>query len=67
MKVIFGNMEFGEFKKGDDLYPVALVYDYFIKEIEDTEIEIFAWERGLEYVVPSEYKGEIYYCKGIQA
>lgn len=64
MKVIFGNIEFGDFKKGNDLYPIALIKEHYItKEIEDTEIELFAWENHCEYVVPSQYRGEIYFVQ----
>jgi hypothetical protein len=65
--VWLGDFEFGEFKKGEDLYPVAIIHrlDDIVKLAPD-DIEDVAWERGLEYLVPSEYRGEIVYAKGAQ-
>lgn len=65
--VWLGDFEFGEFKKGNDLYPVTIVHrlDDIVRLAPD-DIEDVAWERGLEYLVPSEYKGEIVYARGAQ-
>mgnify|MGYP006285552259 CR=1 FL=1 len=64
MKVIFGSIEFGDFVKCGDRYPMALVGDYITKEIDSDDIEAYAWENKCEYVVPTEFKGEIYFIKG---
>jgi len=65
--VWLGNFEFGEFKKGDDLYPITIIHrlDDIVK-LSEEEIEDVAWARGLEYLVPSEYKGEIVFTRGAQ-
>jgi hypothetical protein len=63
MKVIFGSIEFGDFVKCGDKYPMALVKNYFTKDIEEDEIEDYAWENRCEYVVPSEFRGEIYFIQ----
>ena len=65
MKVIFGNIEFGDFVKCGDRYPMALVKEVFaIEDLEDSDIESYAWENHCEYVVPHEFRGEIYFIKG---
>lgn len=63
MKVIFGSIEFGDFVKCGDKYPMALVKNYFTKDIDEDEIEDYAWENRCEYVVPSEFIGEIYFIQ----
>ena len=65
--VWLGNFEFGEFKKGNDLYPITIIHrlDDIVK-LAPEEIEDVAWQRGLEYLVPSEYRGEIVYSRGSQ-
>jgi hypothetical protein len=65
--VWLGDFEFGEFKKGDDLYLLTIIHrlDDIVRLAPD-DIEDVAWERGLEYLVPSEYKGEIVYARGAQ-
>lgn len=63
MKVIFGSIEFGDFVKCGDKYPMALVKNYFTKDIEGDEIEDYAWKNHCEYVVPSEFRGEIYFIQ----
>lgn len=65
--VWLGNFEFGEFKKGNDLYPVTIIHRLDdILRLDPAEIEDVAWDRGLEYLVPSEYRGEIVYARGAQ-
>ena len=65
--VWLGNFEFGEFKKGNDLYPVTIIHRLDdILRLAPEDIEDVAWERGLEYLVPEEYRGEIVYARGAQ-
>lgn len=64
MKVIFGSIEFGDFVKCGDKYPMALVKDYITKDMDETDIETYAWENHCEYVVPGEFRGEIYFVRG---
>ena len=63
MKVIFGSIEFGDFVKCGDKYPMALVKNYFTMYIKEDEIEDYAWKNHCEYVVPSEFRGEIYFIQ----
>jgi len=64
-QVWYGNMEFGEFKKGDDLFPCALIHEIRCKVmLEEEDIEVYLDTYGYDgYLVPSEFKGEIYYSK----
>ena len=64
-QVWYGNMEFGEFRKGNDLFPCALIHNIYSKVmLEEEDIEVYLDTYGYEsYLVPSEYKGEIYYSK----
>jgi len=67
LEVWFGDFEFGEFMKGNDAYPIAIIHclDDIVK-LAPEDIEDVAWARGLEYLVPSEYRGEIVYSRGAQ-
>lgn len=64
-QVWYGNMEFGEFRKGKDLFPCALIHNIYSKVmLEEEDIEVYLDTYGYEsYLVPSEYDGEIYYSK----
>ena len=65
--VWLGDFEFGEFKKGDDLYPIAIVHRLDdIKRLAPEDIEDYAWQMGVEWIVPEEYRGEIVYARGAQ-
>jgi hypothetical protein len=37
-----------------------------IKRLAPDDIEDYAWQMGVEWIVPEEYKGEIVYAKGAQ-
>jgi hypothetical protein len=49
----FGNMEFGDFVKGDDYYPIILIHD--IIETREFATE----EEADDYMVENKYSG---YC-----
>ena len=62
----FGNMEFGDFVKGDDYYPVALIHSVEeVKEFEtEDEAEDYMFEHGYSGYVDSGSKNiEIYFKK----
>ena len=66
--VLFGNFEFGEFVKGQDKFPCAIVH-----EIQDMQVmsEIQADEFMTSnhydgYLIPKLFNGEIYYAEGAQ-
>jgi len=63
--VWYGRFEFGDFKKGRDLFPCAFVHDIQRKiELDETDIEVYLDTYGYEsYLVPSEYQGEVYFSK----
>lgn len=67
VEVWLGDFEFGQFKKGEDLYPMTIVHRLDdIKRLAPDDIEDYAWQMGVEWLVPEEYKGEIVYAKGAQ-
>jgi len=49
----FGNMEFGDFVKGDDHYPVALIHS--VEEVKEFETE----DEADDYMVEHKYSGYI--------
>ena len=63
--VWYGRMEFGEFKKGADLFPCALIHEVLKRVmLEEEDIEVYLDTYGYDsYLVPSEFKGEIYYTE----
>jgi len=66
--VWFGNFEFGEFKKGSDFFPCAIVHEV-VEEKSMTELEaddyMIANSYG-GYLIPRTFNGEIYYSEGGQ-
>ena len=63
--VVFGNLEFGDFKKGDDLYPMLIIHNIVEKVyIEEDEIEDFREINNYDsWYVPDLWKGEVMYSK----
>ena len=61
----YGRFEFGDFKKGSDLYPCAFVHEIQKKiELNEEDIEVYLDTYGYEsYLVPSEYNGELLFSK----
>ena len=61
----YGRFEFGDFKKGSDLYPCAIVHEIEKKiELNEEDIEVYLDTYGYEsYLVPSEYNGELLFSK----
>lgn len=57
--VVMGeHIEFGEFKKGDDLYEMTILNgSYEVKEMYEEDIEDEA--RGLSWFILEKYQGEI--------
>lgn len=49
----FGNMEFGDFVKGDDYYPIALIHS--VEEVKEFATE----EEADDYMVEHKYSGYI--------
>lgn len=49
----FGNMEFGDFVKGDDYYPVALIHS--VEEVREFDTE----EEADNYMVTNHYSGYV--------
>lgn len=64
--VIFGSIEFGEFKKGDDLFPCAFVHQVQERKVMDEErADDYMVEHHFDgYLIPSLFKGEILYSQG---
>ena len=67
VEVWFGEFEFGDFQKGNDLYPLTIIHRLDdIKRLAEDDIEDYACQMGVEWLVPAEYDGEIVYAKGAQ-
>jgi len=64
-QVWYGRMTFGDLLIGNDTYPLALVHEIRCKVMLDEEdIEVYLDTYGYDsYLVPSEFKGEIYYTR----
>jgi len=64
-QVWYGDFEFGDFKKGSDLFPCAFVHNIRSKVmLEEEDIEVYLDTYGYEsYLVPSEFNGEVYFSK----
>jgi hypothetical protein len=62
-QVWFGNIEFGDFVKGRDSYPCALVHDISEKAMlsEEEADDYMVAHHYDSYLIPSLFKGEIYY------
>lgn len=62
----FGNMEFGDFVKGDDYYPIALIHSVEeVKEFEtEDEADAYMVEHGYGGYIDTNTKNvEIYFKK----
>lgn len=58
--VWYGRMEFGDFKKDNDTYPVALVHSIDLITLADSdEAEEYINKNNTEYLFPEIFKGEI--------
>lgn len=66
IQIWFGNIEFGDFQKGHDSYPCALVHRINEKAmLTEKEADDYMVQHHHDaYLIPSLYKGEIYYAKG---
>lgn len=66
-QVWYGRMTFGDLLVGQDKYPVALVHEIRCKVmLNEEDIEVYLDTYGYDsYLVPSEYKGEVYFDKGV--
>lgn len=64
-QVWFGNIEFGDFVKGHDSYSCALVHDITEKAmLDESEADDYMVAHHYDaYLIPSLYKGEIFYSK----
>ena len=64
--VLFGNIEFGDFCKGRDAFPCAVIYDIQCQLLMDeSEADDFMVEHGYSgYLIPAEFKGEIFFGRG---
>jgi hypothetical protein len=62
---LFGNIEVGDFVRGNDRYPCAIIHSINEKMyIEEDEIEDFmVINKHDGYLVPSEWKFEVFYSK----
>lgn len=65
-QVWFGNIEFGEFIKGNDHFNCAIVHKIQAKLfMDESEADDFMVENHYDaYLIPKIYNGEIYYDKG---
>lgn len=65
-QVWFGNIEFGEFIKGNDHFNCAIVHKIQAKLfMDESEADDFMVENNYDaYLIPKIYNGEIYYDKG---
>ena len=63
--VLFGDFEFGDFKKGNDLYPMLIVHRINEKVyIEEDEIEDFREINNHDsWYIPDIWTGEVMYSK----
>ena len=65
--VWFGEIEFGDFTKGKDTFPCAIVHE--IQEhkfMDEEEADNYMAEHGFSgYLFPHVFQGEIYYSKEI--
>ena len=64
--VLFGRIEFGEFKKGDDLFPCAFVHEVQAKKfMDEDQADDYMVEHHFDgYLIPSLFKGEILFSVG---
>ena len=66
VQVWFGQIEFGDFTKGKDSFPCALVHQVHEKTmLNESEADDYMVQHHYDaYLIPSIYNGEIYYSKG---
>ena len=66
-KVLFGEFEFGEMRKGKDTYPIAIIHSIYEQcsfADDSPHIDEYTSDQGHDgYLIPSEFKGEIVYSK----
>lgn len=64
--VLFGNFSFGDFVKGNDSYPCAIVHEVQDQRVmsEDEADDFMVANHFDGYLIPSVFKGEIYYSEG---
>jgi len=64
--VLFGDIEFGDFCKGRDTFPCAVIHEIKCQLLMDeTEADDFMVKHGYSgYLIPAEFKGEIYFSEG---
>lgn len=65
-QVWFGRIDFGDFVKGHDSYPCALIHKIQEKAmLNESEADDYMVKHHYDsYLIPSLYKGEIYYAEG---
>lgn len=66
-KVLFGEFEFAEMRKGKDVYPIAIIHSIY-EECHWSDnshmLDQYREEQGHDgYLIPEDFKGEIVYSK----
>ena len=67
--ILFGDFEFGEFVKGRDSFPCAIIHEIQDVQVmaEDEADDFMADNHFSGYLIPAIFEGEIYYSrKGIE-
>lgn len=63
--ILFGNFSFGDFVKGKDRFPCAIVHKVLDQRVmSEDEADDFMMEHHYDgYLIPSIFQGEIYHSK----
>lgn len=70
-KVLFGEFDFAELRKGKDTYKIAIIHSIYEQcsfADDSPYIGGYATDQGHDsYLIPSEFEGEIVYSKTFMA
>lgn len=63
--VLFGNFSFGDFVKGNDRYPCAIIHEVQDQRVmaEDEADDYMVANHFDGYLIPAVFQGEIYHSK----